>query len=93
MIETLVELLSDADEIKRTLRLYFFDDEVYDLTGFVVGQDTGEEYPHCTAVHVHPVRVPEHKLKHFSSDTAMFFLLNEIMEVRDAATEKLLFAA
>ena len=90
-VERLVELLSNADETKRLLRLRFVDDEVYDLMGFAVCQDLGEEYPHCTAVVVYPVRAPEHKLKHLSSDVAMLFRLNEIIEVQGAVTKELLF--
>ena len=90
-IEILDELLTEANKSKKTLRVHFVDDEVYDLTGFAICQDIEEEYPHCTAVTVHPVKVPEQKLKFLLSSAAMIFHFDEIIEVRESTTDKLLF--
>ncbi len=90
-VEKLEELLSDADEIKQVLRVHFVDHEVYDLTGFFIGQDFDEDYPHCYTTVIEAINTTEKGRKVFSAGVAMMLHLNDIVEVRDAATEKLLF--
>lgn len=90
-IDILEELLTSADKSGQVLRVRFIDNEVYDLTGFAIGQDFGEDYPHCCSPVVEPINVAEEKHKLFSADVAMMFHLSDVAEVREMETGKLLF--
>ncbi len=90
-VATLYELFVNADETKQMLRVDFVGGETYNLIGFAVCQDIGEEYPHCTAISVRPIEASAEKMKRPSTDTAMFFHLNDVAEVHETLTGKLLF--
>lgn len=91
-LEALEHLLDEADEQKRMLRLHFVNGEIYELRGFSIAQDIGEEYPHCTGVLVvRIVQAPEEKRRLFPPEFALFFHLEDVILVQEVETEKTLF--
>lgn len=87
-----VEEIDDLlfDQSANVLRVIFTDGEIYDLTGFAVGQNWDEDFPHCSADVVQTVNFSPGKHP-FASGKGMFFHFNEIQEVRDEATNQTLF--
>lgn len=90
-VDELEKMLLEADEQNKTLRVQFVEMEVYDLTGFAVCRDFGEEYPHCTAVNVRPVNTSENKRNTFLGNEAMLFDLDDVVEIREPASNICLF--
>ena len=90
-LEELENLLLSEDT--ESLHVLFVDDESYELSLFSVAQDADEEFPHCTAIVIRPINIPEHKRKFFNPDSGMMFSLNDVTEVRDAKTNERIFCS
>jgi len=89
-LEALENLLDTAEN--SILRVRFNNGDIFDLRYFAVAQDLDEDLPHCSAMIVKLVHYPDDVYpKLHKEGNGLFFMLNEVVEVRDAESGKVLF--
>lgn len=90
--DVLEDVLFEANATKQILRVSFSDGEILDFEGFHIYQDYDHEYARCDSTLVRPVKFEEERVKFRRPGAALVFHLPDVIEVRDANSNELLFS-
>lgn len=93
-VVSLERVLELFDEQRKPLRIQFNNGDVFDLRGFAVAQDIGEDHPHCTSTEViQVIAASPENAKLFNSGIALMFQFDQVANVETVPEGKLIFSS